>query len=560
MPVPAASERSRPATAHSLHRLGDRRLRRKVAGPKDHARRAESGAEEETLLFEADAGVDVATPRHRRVARDKLKHHHAVYGPIVQTGDAPTPRRSRRPAAAHARTTKGMLAHGEPYVPAMALLGGSPRSAASSPRRVPGAVFSVSRRGAEPVGLTINDELVVTDVIRGSAAEAAGIRPGTKLAAVGGRRVWNQQSAIAEFRSAGPELTVHVVSKHEAPHEFGVTAGVASDSPRFNRRRGPTNYGVPELLTRSRSAGPVLSRPPPGLGVPGLGPQAAPWGDADLPAARSLTPTGVSPLQGSDGFKPNLAAPHVHASPVRRYGIGSGTGTCNRTSYEVAAGKGQVNDAGHWHHPSTPKSARSLAREEYSKRNSNGDILRPDMYADRARQRGLSRAATPPRCVAAAVGHVPVPHESGRESPSGVRVAAGARTFNAGLLHHDPTVSDMSVLGRCSPRRTAVRHAHQTHGDITGCRWDDALLDASRSAHPVRGRRSAAPSDFSLPQPSAKAFQPTLRNSRPQPAESDIFHHRGHVPGSSFDMPDTRRGKGAMARASSPAQWADIAA
>eukprot|EP01062_Namystynia_karyoxenos_P019406 TRINITY_DN1730_c0_g1_i1.p1 TRINITY_DN1730_c0_g1~~TRINITY_DN1730_c0_g1_i1.p1 ORF type:complete len:626 (+),score=149.42 TRINITY_DN1730_c0_g1_i1:90-1880(+) len=432
------------------------------------------------------------------------------------------------------------------------------------------AVTQLHRAPGGAVGLTLDDRLMVTGVAPGSAAAAAGIRVGSVLRGVNGRRITSQEAAVAAFRESGDTISVSLTAQGPTgrlePHEMP-TAGAPTDaidarsSSPSRRRQGPMPACNLSALMRT-STPPAPSRlQRPGLGPPGLGPMREAWGNAErqhgaASGGRSAAGGGAARMESH--FKPNTYVPPRDGASSPG---GRGRGGFNKTSYELALERGHCSEEGHWDAPQRPQ--RNAVREQYHRTNgSQGpDLLYYDergsgQYSSpRVAARGLNRAAVPERAKEAATGGLPrdpegtvTPRQRGLRRPDGTPQNYG---LNPELLAHDPTVTDVGTSKRGgTPLR--ARDFHQCHGDIIahGPRHG-AGATAVEQRRPV-GRQTHV--DTFVP-PEITPLAPRLRGRQATSRqESDIFHRLEHRPGAVQDMPGCRAGGKARSPAPSSAR------
>ena len=223
------------------------------------------------------------------------------------------------------------------------------------------AETTLTRQEDEPIGLTIDENLYVTNVVQGTAAHAAGLNPGTRLATVDGVNVTTQAQAIGVLKQAGSEVRIGLAQDTSAKSMKldGVIAGVPTSSPvqpdrRVKRASATSNMFLNRPAPYGSDADRGSPHPKPaGLGPPGLGPRTTDWTDSEKPFAYQPP--------GSDTFKPNLYTPSLSRSTTPRR-------MANKTSYEICEDKGEGEGF------KSPRQARGRQRVDGAE-NRNGDII-----------------------------------------------------------------------------------------------------------------------------------------------------------------------------------------
>eukprot|EP01065_Artemidia_motanka_P028918 TRINITY_DN3469_c0_g1_i1.p1 TRINITY_DN3469_c0_g1~~TRINITY_DN3469_c0_g1_i1.p1 ORF type:complete len:528 (+),score=125.99 TRINITY_DN3469_c0_g1_i1:74-1657(+) len=442
-------------------------------------------------------------------------------------------RSGRKPVTGVPQPTADALHHNAQHTPESSLdVYGystvSPRVKHTSAARV-----TVRRAESESIGLCVDEDLRVTAVVKGGAADKAGLKKGQRLTGVNGQSVRTQEEAIVAMQSAGTELTVAM--------------NAANNSPRRAIRRG-AGSAVP----RSVSPQPcTVPHPPPEpvglrhLGPPGCGPL-----EHD-PSHHSPRPAVVD-----SAFQPSFApADQTCVSPSRR----RVAPRWNKTSYELAMDKGEVEGSNRrW-----ASSQRTRGMRHYEPQTGVGPThhhipevgARTETFLAHSPRRGRDRSSTPAGARRPAAGAVPDAEPS--VDRAGRRLSSSARRdFKHDLLHHDHTVTDNTQL---SPRRSRVRSYtpqpgrpgqqqrvpwYESHGDIIGNRYrndphvhpDPPQCSKGVPLSPRRRRRpSTAVAPWEAPTMKRRSFTPTARHQKPMPATTDIFHVSDPITGACLD-------------------------
>ena len=357
-------------TVDTLYEVSPRRrMRKHVSAPLDQVELAQNRPRSNS------AGP--STPRRASGRRQSGVPRAASKGPVPKCG---TVRHSSKRRVNRIQDQEGILHHAdaESGLPGHSspLMSPNERSALRD-RRSSRAETVLRRREDEPIGLTIDEHLVVTNVVEGTAAHAAGLQPGTKLATLDGVRVTSQQQAVDVLRKAGDAVSIGLAQEAtssslrfdgtsaglSSSRDQGLTGWTSGETTYRRQKRGdPTKDGkgmsVPPYGAFDHHRTPHPDRPD-GLGPPGLGPNTE-WAeqiDAETPQYTVASP-------GDDLFKPNLySPPQLGRSPSRSI--------ANKTSYEV------YRDAGReWSVPSPKHTGKNtLTRLKDVMESKNGNIF-----------------------------------------------------------------------------------------------------------------------------------------------------------------------------------------
>ena len=417
--------------------------------------------------------------------------------------------------------------------PTMPVEGSSRRAMAK-----PLSQATITRKEGGPLGLTIDENLVVTQVVRGTAAETAGLKAGIRLSTVDGVRIRTQEDAIQALRSAGEEVNLGISLETTAPamRQEGIVAGVQTSqttqqSARRSRRPGGRESSMPPFGCTEEIAS---VRKPTGLGPPGLGPQLHDWGEDGASRLRFK-----KSVNGNDPFKPNLYVPELSGSQQRNH-------QGNKTSYEVADERGETDADGTWSMKrELMRTGKQQTNKEVTERR-NGDIITDvnnGAFVETPR-RGKDRAASPMACRNPASG---APKGQEQKHMTGRRCNAESYRIDSELLHFNPAGTPTS-----SQRRTMTpgRYRHSPHdsGDFIGNRGFDPKPAVKTGIRSV-------PHIYDLPQPVPRQFRPTPRHQVSTPSPSDIFN----VCGYRGDCKDTRNHeRSRSARGVSPRNYSSI--
>eukprot|EP01064_Diplonema_japonicum_P034760 TRINITY_DN731_c1_g1_i1.p1 TRINITY_DN731_c1_g1~~TRINITY_DN731_c1_g1_i1.p1 ORF type:complete len:502 (+),score=112.91 TRINITY_DN731_c1_g1_i1:343-1848(+) len=445
--------------------------------------------------------------------------------PLPKGGDVVTRALVKRKVP---KNTSEMLQHQD------AECGYDPSAVAAAPAKrklVTTKITSLNRMEGEPLGLTIDENLVVTNVVEGTVAHRAGLRAGTKLSTVDGQRVATQDDAIDALRnSRGDSVRVGLQNggSSQSMKQEGVVAGIQTNYEKGNRRTkraDPTK----DISRDAPFAGNPIPTPiprPVGLGPPGLGPQAEPWGETSAIAE--------SPM-GYDSFKPNTYIPErLQGTPVRKHS--------NMTSYEVAETRGEVTPNGEWEAPTTEKYRSGKVQMKDRVERKNGDILVNNMTEGPMTPR-RGRGPSPSAFRSPAAGP-PMGDELAKAQGKRCETTGG---LNPELLSfpmkREQQGGSISVSERRAMTPTRYRNTPEGHGDIIGATY-------GRGDKPSpRGRMQTTSHDFLLPKVRPRSFTPTARHQVASPAPSDIFN-TGTDTGTCKDVRDHRRSS--QARGLSP--------
>ncbi|KAJ9451186.1 hypothetical protein DIPPA_19784 [Diplonema papillatum] len=401
------------------------------------------------------------------------------------------------------------------------------------------------RNGAEPIGLTIDENLMVTNIVPNTPAAKAGLTPGVRLSSVNGAYVYSQGDAIDALRNCGEEVAVGLMSDTTAAslaHDkvvAGKRTALAAADVRGRRVVGSNpeyqRVGPPFGTSTPGPDGETPRRGLPHLGPPGLGPQTVDWGGYG-PREDGTIGGCPSPIVTTDDpFKPNLYIPRPRGSVARSMSTPVVSRRCggqgNKTSYQLAVDKGETDTDGHWDTRNamakTGKVHMSVSRTVIE--NQNGDIIaNADAIATTPRRAGKDRAASPTPRRRPALG-APGVHEwegEKRSASTGRRFfpkSEGVSLLLEGHLPEDASNArlhdQMRGLRSYTPGR--YRFTPGGAGDIIG---------HTHGAEPVpspRGLRKQ-PAIEDPPKAVQKLFVPTPRRQVPTPTQTDIFNRSGY--------------------------------